>query len=185
MASTSDFRTGMILVLDNELWSIVEFQHVKMARGGAFVRTKLKNMQSGKVIEKSFRSGEKVKDARVERRQMQYLYPESDALVFMDTETFDQIPVENSMVENRQFLKEGDMVDILMYDEAPIGVELPTFVELKIVNTEPGVKGDTVSGATKSADLETGATVQVPLFIEEGTMVKVDTRTGEYMERVK
>ncbi len=185
MAATSDFRTGMILVLDNELWSIVEFQHVKMARGGAFVRTKLKNMQSGKVIEKSFRSGEKVKDARVERRQMQYLYSESDALVFMDTETFDQIPVDNSMVDNRQFLKEGDMVDILMYEESPIGVELPTFVELKIVNTEPGVKGDTVSGATKSAELETGATVQVPLFIEEGTMVKVDTRTGEYMERVK
>ncbi|MBN1540884.1 elongation factor P [candidate division KSB1 bacterium] len=185
MASTADFRTGLILKIDGELLVITEFQHVKMGRGGAFVRTKLKNMKSGRVIERTFRSGEKVEDARVERRQMQYLYQEGDHLVFMDNETFDQVSIEEDMVTSREFLKEGENVDVLTHQDLPIDVEMPNFVTLIVTSTEPGIKGDTVSGATKRAVLETGGTVQVPLFIEEGELIRVDTRTGDYMERVK
>ncbi|MBD3386271.1 elongation factor P [candidate division KSB1 bacterium] len=185
MASTSDFRTGMVLVLDGELYAINEFQHVKMGRGGAFVRTKLKHLQTGKAIEKTFRSGEKVEDARVIRRQMQYLYREGDLLMLMDHETYDQIGAPSSLIQSGgEFLKEGENVDVLTYNENPIGIEVPTFVELEITETEPGLKGDTVSGATKKAVVETGGTVQVPLFLEEGDKIKIDTRTGEYIERV-
>ncbi len=186
MASTSDFRTGMVLMIDGEYFSIVEFQHVKMGRGGAFVRTKLKNFKTDRVVEKTFRGGEKVDEARVERHKMQYLYQEADSLVLMDQETFDQLHVPVEMIgDNLAFLKEGEIVDVLMHGEIPLGVEIPTFVILQVTSTEPGVKGDTVSGATKKAVVETGGEIQVPLFLEEGTMVKVDTRTGEYIERVK
>jgi len=186
MASTSDFRTGLILILDGDLFSITEFQHVKMGRGGAFVRTKLKNLQTGRVIEKTFRAGERVDVARVERRPMQYLYREGDNLVLMDNETYEQLSVPAELLESGlDFLKEGETVSVLMHGENPVGAEMPTFVNLQIASTEPGLKGDTVSGATKKAVLETGGTVQVPLFLEEGDIVKVDTRTGEYIERVK
>jgi len=186
MASTSDFRSGLIIKLDGELFTITEFQHVKMGRGGAFVRTKIKNLQTGKVLEKTFRSGEKVEDVRVERRQMQYLYREGDYLVCMDNSTYDQLNVNENLLQNgSEFLKEGDTVSILMDGDTPIGAEMPTFVVLKVVETDPGLKGDTVSGATKRAGLETGGNVQVPLFIEEGDLLKIDTRTGEYIERVK
>lgn len=186
MPSTSDFRTGLILILEGDLFSIVEFQHVKMGRGGAFVRTKLKNLQTGRVIEKTFRGGEKVDVARVERRTMQYLYREGDNLVLMDNETYEQISVPADMLQSGlDFLKEGETISVLMHGYTPVGIEMPTFVNLQIASTEPGVKGDTVSGATKKAVLETGGTVQVPLFLEEGDVVKVDTRTGEYIERVK
>ncbi len=185
MATTSDFRTGLVLVLDGELYAITEFQHVKMGRGGAFVRTKLKHMQTGKVIEKTFRSGEKVEDARVVRRQMQYLYKEGDLLMLMDHETYEQISAPSELVQSGvEFMKEGENVDVLTYKENPIGIEVPTFVELEISETEPGLKGDTVSGATKKAVVETGGVVQVPLFLEEGDIIKIDTRTAEYIERV-
>jgi len=186
MASTSDFRTGLILIIDGNLFSITEFQHVKMGRGSAFVRTKLKNLKTGRVVEKTFRAGEKVDAARVERRKMQYLYREGDALVLMDNESYDQLSVETELLQSGlDFLKEGDTVDVLMHGDTPIGLEMPNFVVLEITSTEPGVKGDTVSGATKKAVLETGGSVQVPLFLEEGEKIKVDTRTGEYIERVK
>ncbi|NIA28619.1 MAG: elongation factor P [Calditrichaeota bacterium] len=186
MASTSDFRTGLILVIDGNLFSITEFQHVKMGRGSAFVRTKLKNYKTGRVVEKTFRAGEKVNAARVERRKMQYLYREGDALVLMDNESYDQLSVETELLQSGlDLLKEGDTVDVLMHGDTPIGLEMPNFVVLEITSTEPGVKGDTVSGATKKAVLETGGSVQVPLFLEEGEKIKVDTRTGEYIERVK
>ena len=186
MASTSDFRTGLIIKIDGNLFSITEFQHVKMGRGGAFVRTKSKNLRTGRVIEKTFRAGEKVEDVRVVRRKMQYLYREGDALVVMDNETYEQLSVSIDLLSSGlEFLKEGDTVDVLMDGDTPIGLEIPTFVILEITSTEPGVKGDTVSGATKKAILETGGEIQVPLFLEEGDKVKVDTRTGEYIERVK
>ncbi|HNR66808.1 MAG TPA: elongation factor P [bacterium] len=185
MASTADFRTGLILKMDGELLVITEFQHVKMGRGGAFVRTKLKNLKSGRVLERTFRSGEKVEDARVERREMQYLYQEGDHLVFMDNQTFDQISIDEELIPGRLFLKEGEIVDVLTHEDEPIEVELPNFVTLEVATTEPGIRGDTVSGATKRAVLETGGAVQVPLFIEEGAIVRIDTRTGEYMERIK
>jgi elongation factor P len=186
MASTSDFRSSMILEIEGELWSIVDFQHVKIGRGGAFVRTKLKNIQSGRVLEKTFRSGEKVDEARVERRSMQYLYSEGEQLVVMDNETFEQLHVEAEMLgEGIKFLKEGEHISLLMYNDSPVGAEIPFFVELKVASTAPGFKGDTVSGTTKPAVLETGGKVQVPLFIEEGEIIKIDTRTGTYIERVR
>jgi len=186
MASTSDFRTGMILIIEDELFGISEFQHVKMGRGGAFVRTKLKNIKTGKVIERTFRAGEKVAEARVERRRMQYLYREGEQLVFMDNETYEQLSIEvNILASGVEFLKEGENVDILMHNDQPVSAEIPIFVNLIVASTEPGIKGDTVSGASKKAVLETGGVIQVPLFIEVGDRLKVDTRTGEYIERVK
>jgi elongation factor P len=186
MVTTSDFRTGLILIIEKELYAITDFQHVKMARGGAFVRTKLKNVRSGRVIEKTFRSGEKVEDARVERRPMQYLYREGDQLVFMETESYEQVTIGIEFVGIAiDFLREGETLDVLVHNDTPISVELPIFVNLAVVSTEPGIKGDTVSGGSKKALLETGGSIQVPLFIEEGNVLKVDTRTGEYIERVK
>jgi elongation factor P len=186
MASTSDFKTGFILLLEGELYLLVDFQHVKMGRGGAFVRTKLKNLKTGRVIERTFRSGEKVDEAQIDRRTMQYLYREGDQLVFMDVESFEQIPVAESLLQSgSDFLKESENVTVFLYNEMPIGAELPNFVNLTIASTEPGIRGDTVSGATKRAVLESGGSVQVPLFVEEGQMIRVDTRTGQYMERVK
>jgi elongation factor P len=185
MATTSDFRTGLILIIDNEFYGITEFQHVKVARGGAFARTKLKNLRTGRVIERNFRSGEKVADARVVRRPMQYLYRDGDQIVLMDNETYEQLPVEADLLQSGlEFLKEGGSVDVLMYKDVVVSAEIPLFVNLTVASTEPGLKGDTVSGASKKAQLESGGTIQVPLFVEEGDVVRIDTRTGSYIERV-
>ncbi len=185
MASTADFRNGMTIEMDGTLYNIVYFQHVKPGKGGAFVRSRLKNLKTGAVVEKTFRAGEKVEQAMLDKRKMQYLYEEGGSYHFMDNETFDQMAVTaDDLGEAVRFLKEGTVAEISLYEGKPIGVELPFFVELEVVEAAPGVKGDTASGGTKPAVLETGATVQVPLFMEAGNVIKVDTRTGEYMERV-
>ena len=185
MADTSSFRNGLIIKLDNKLYSIVEFQHVKPGKGGAFVRTKLKQIPDGSVVDKTFRAGEKVEEVRVERRNFQYLYNSEDLFYLMDLETYDQIPVPRSLVKDcLPYLKESMSISVLLDKNNPIAVELPTFVELAVAETEPGVRGDTAQGGTKSAKLETGAVVSVPLFIEIGDVLKIDTRTGRYIERV-
>ena len=186
MVSTSEFRNGLVIRLDGELFTMVEFQHVKPGKGGAFVRTRLKNVNTGRVIDRTFRSGERVEDVRLEKKPVQYLYQEEKTFVFMDTASYDQIAASQEIVgEMAEFLKEGMEVEIVFHDKDPIGVELPIFVELEVTKTEPGVRGDTASGGSKPATLETGAVIQVPLFLEEGERVKVDTRTGTYVERVK
>jgi elongation factor P len=187
MASTADFKNGLCLVMNNDIFSIVEFQHVKPGKGAAFVRTKLKSLTSGKVLDKTFNAGEKVTTARVEKRPHQFIYADDMGYHFMDTETFEQIPIQEKLIERSNLLKEGQMVDILVHaeNETPLTVELPAFVELMITYTEPGIKGDTATNALKPATLETGATVMVPLFVEQDTMIKVDTRDGSYAERVK
>jgi len=185
MVSTSEFRNGLVIRLEGELFTMVEFQHVKPGKGGAFVRTRLKNVKTGRVIDRTFRSGEKVEDIRLEKKPVQYLYREEE-FVFMDTVSYEQISASEGIVrEAAKFMKEGTEVEILFHGKDPIGVELPIFVELEIAKTEPGVRGDTASGGTKPATLETGAVLQIPLFIEEREIVKVDTRTGTYVERVK
>jgi len=186
MATTADFRNGMTIIIDKDLYSIVEFQHVKPGKGGAFVRTKLKNVRTGRVIDRTFRAGESVEEARLERRKMQYLYRSGDQLFFMDTGSYDQMPIsEETIGEDVKYLAENAQVDVIMHQNQIIGVELPIFVELKVKQTEPGVKGDTASGGSKPATLETGAVVQVPFFIDVDDTVRVDTRKGIYMERVK
>lgn len=187
MADTSDFRNGLIIKFKNDLYTITEFQHVKPGKGGAFVRTTLKNLRTGKVLDNTFRSGEKVDIVRVERREYQYLYRDTSGLVLMDEDTYEQIPVSESFFgEGEKFLKEGEKVEILEDDEGQIiTVDIPIFVELKVTHTEPGLRGDTATNVLKPATLETGAEVQVPLFIDEGDVLKIDTRTGEYVERVK
>lgn len=186
MADTSDFRNGLIIKFKNDLYSIVEFQHVKPGKGGAFVRSTLKNLRTGRVLDNTFRSGESVEIVRVERRKYQYLFREGNFLVCMDNDTFEQIniPIEffGSGVE---YLKESEEVDILFNGTEIINVEIPIFVNLKVVETEPGFRGDTATGANKPAKLETGATINVPLFINVGDVLRVDTRTGGYVERVK
>ena len=185
MISTNDFKTGITIELDGEVYTVVYFQHVKPGKGPAFVRSKLKNIRTGATIDKTFRAGEKVGRAHVERREMQYLYRSGESMVFMDTETFDQINFRvEELGDTVRFLKENMMIYVMEYKGDTIGIELPNFVELAVVETEPGLRGDTVSGATKRAVLESGAEVQVPLFVEEGNVIKVDTRSGEYMERV-
>ena len=185
MADTSDFRNGLIIKLEGRLYSIVEFQHVKPGKGGAFVRTKLKQIPDGSVIDKTFRAGERVEDVRVERRNFQYLYKTDDLYYMMDGETYEQIPLQGSLMEDAlPYLKEGMNVSVLMDGERPIAVELPLFVELAVAETEPGIRGDTAQGGSKSAKLETGAVVTVPLFIEIGDVLKIDTRTGRYIERM-
>jgi len=186
MGSTQDFRPGLIIRFNNELYQIIEFQHVNPGNWRAFVRTKLKNIKTGRVIENRFRAGESVDIVRVERHQFQYLYKDGDFLVLMNTENFDQISVPEEMLgEGIKFLKEGITLDLLMDGSRIVSAELPIFVELKVVQTEPGIKGDTATGGSKPATLETGAVVTVPLFIDEGDIVKIDTRNGEYVERVK
>lgn len=187
MADTSDFRNGLIIKFKNDLYTIVEFQHVKPGKGGAFVRTKVKNLKTGKVLDNTFRSGESVETVRVERKKYQFLYKESGGLVLMDNETYEQITVPAEQFgEGEKFLKESEEVEVLLDDEDKIIlVELPVFVYLKVTETEPGFRGDTATNVMKPATLETGAQIQVPLFINEGDMLKVDTRTGEYSERVK
>jgi elongation factor P len=186
MASTQDFRNGLVFYWKDDLWQIVEFQHVKPGKGSAFVRGKLRNVRNGKVVDNTFRAGEKIEVARVERHQMQYLYEDELGLNFMNTETFDQRTLRPDLVPGRRFIKEGGMIDVLVdaaTDEA-LTVEMPRTVELVVAQTDPGVKGDTATGATKPATLESGAVVNVPLFINEGDVVRVDTETGSYQTRV-
>lgn len=187
MATTSDFRNGLCLEINNELYTIVEFQHVKPGKGPAFVRTKLKNLKTGKVIPNTFNAGVKVTIARVERRQYQFLYKDDTGYHFMHLETFEQIAIPEAIINAPNLLKEGQEADIIFHadTETPLNCELPSFVELKITYTEPGVKGDTATNTLKPAKVETGAQVNVPLFIEEGEMIRVDTRTHAYHERVK
>lgn len=185
MADTSDFRNGMIMNRDGQYWVIVEFQHVKPGKGGAFVRTKLKNLITGQVKDNTFRAGERVDEVRVERRPFQYLYSSDGVYYLMDKSTFDQLPIEESMMEDAKgYLKENMDVDVFLDGDTPLLVELPNFVELAVASAEPGVRGDTAQGGTKSATLETGVVVQVPLFIQAGDVVRVDTRTGRYVTRV-
>ncbi len=186
MPSTSDFRPGLVIKYNNEPWTIIEFQHVNPGNWRAFVRTKLKNLKSGKVIENRFRAGEAIDIIRIERKQFQYLYKDATGLVFMDQENYEQMSVQKEQIgDGAEFLKDGMVVDILMNGNDITGVELPISVELSIVETVPGVKGDSANPGTKPAKVETGATVNVPLFINEGDMIKIDTRTGDYIERVK
>lgn len=185
MADTSNFRNGFTMRLDGDLWTIVEFQHVKPGKGGAFVRTRLKSISSGNVIDRTFRSGDKVEDVRIEKRDMQFLYSDGDTFHLMDSETFEQIGVDRAMIgPAADLLQENEKTYVLVAEERPIGVELPNFVEIKVQHTEPGVKGDTATGAVKPATLETGAIVYVPLFVNQGDTLKIDTRTSSYVERV-
>ena len=182
--STNDLKNGMALNLPEGLMTVVEFQHVKPGKGGAFVRTKLKHMRQGKVIDNTFRSGEKVELVEYDEKHMQFLYKD-DRYNFMDTENYEQVSMSADEVgEARDYLKENIEVDVLYIDGSPAGVEVPNFVELTISRTDPGVRGDTAQGGTKPATLETGLVVQVPLFLNEGDVVKVDTRTGDYLGRV-
>jgi len=187
MASTSDFRNGMVIEYNNDLYTIVQFQHVKPGKGPAFVRTKLKSVTSGKVIDNTFSSGSKVNEARVERRPYQYLYKDDMGYVFMHTQSFEQLTVSESMIENSDLLKEAQEVEIVVHADTEniLSVELPQFVVMEITYTEPGVKGDTATNTLKQATLETGSTVMVPLFINTGEKIKVDTRDRSYVERVK
>jgi elongation factor P len=182
--TTSDLRNGMSIVIPEGLFSVVEFQHVKPGKGGAFVRTKLKNVRTGAVIERTFRSGEHVEQAIVDKREMQYLYRDGADYVFMDNVSYDQVQVSpDNLGDATQYVKEGDSAVLQMYDDEIVGVELPASVELTVAETEPGVQGDRVSGARKPATLETGLVLQVPLFVNPGERIKVDTRTGEYITR--
>jgi elongation factor P len=187
MATTADFRNGMCIEVDGQYYFIVEFLHVKPGKGPAFVRTKLKNVTTGRVIDKTFSSGVKVDEVRIERRPFQFLYKDEMGYNFMNTETFEQVSLAAEQIEGVDFLKEGDMVDVQVHADTDtiLTVELPSHVVLEVTYTEPGLKGDTATNALKPATLETGAEIRVPLFIEAGDKVKVDTRSGSYVERVK
>jgi len=182
--STNDLRNGMALDLPDGLFSVVEFQHVKPGKGGSFVRTKLRNLRTKAVVEKTFRGDEKVEQAVIDKREMQYLYRDGDQYVFMDNSTYDQMHVESSSLgEATSYLKEGDSAVLEMYDGEIVDVDLPAAVELTVAETDPGIQGDRVSGARKPATLETGHVLQVPLFVNPGDRIKVDTRSGEYLTR--
>ncbi len=187
MASTSDIRNGLCIDFNNDIYSVVEFLHVKPGKGAAFVRTKLKSLTTGKVIDHTFPAGHKIDDVRVERRTFQFLYNDGMGYHFMNMETYEQIMLQENMIEHARFLKEGMEIDILYHaaEERPLTIEMPQHVILEITYTEPGVKGDTATNATKPATVETGAEIRVPLFINEGDQVKVETATGNYLERVK
>jgi elongation factor P len=185
MLSAGEFKNGGTLEYENAIWQIIEFQHVKPGKGAAFVRTKLKNIVSGGVIEKSFRPTEKFEEARIDRKDMQYLYSDGDLFYFMDLDTYEQIPLNQDQIGDKlKFVKENEMVKICSHKGNVFAVEPPLFVELTITNTEPGFTGNTATGATKPAIVETGAQVAVPLFVNEGDVIKIDTRTGEYLSRV-
>ena len=185
MVSANDFKNGMTIEYDGNVYQIMEFQHVKPGKGAAFVRTKIKNIKSGGVVEKSFRPTEKFENALIERSEKQYLYNDGDMYYFMDTETFDQVALSADQIGDAlKFVKENDMVKMCAHKGDIYAVEPPLFVELEITETEPGFKGDTAQGATKPATVETGAVVYVPLFVETGNVIKIDTRTGEYLSRV-
>ena len=182
--STADFKNGMCIVYNGKMCIITEFQHVKPGKGAAFVRTKLKNIKSGGVVEKTFRPTEKCPQARIDRKDMQYLYEDGDLYYFMDTETYDQVALNSETVGDAlKFVKENEMCKICSHNGSVFSVEPPLFVELEITETEPGFKGDTATGASKPATVETGATVAVPLFVNQGDKIKIDTRTGEYLSR--
>ena len=185
MISAGDFRNGITIELDNNIYQIIEFQHVKPGKGAAFVRTKLKNIINGGVVEKTFRPTEKCPQARIDRKDMQYLYSDGDLFHFMDVESYDQIALNQETIgDTLKFVKENEMVKVCSHNGNVFAIEPPLFVELAITETEPGFKGDTATGATKPATVETGATVLVPLFVEIGDVIKIDTRTGEYLSRV-
>jgi elongation factor P len=185
MISVNDFKTGLTIELDGVAYQVVEFQHVKPGKGAAFVRAKVKNLKTGGTVEKTFRGGEKVNPAILDRRQMQYLYKDGQEYVFMDTENFEQMALSADVLgDGTKWLLENMNVAVRMFQGAILDVEIPNFVEIEIVECEPAVKGDTATGASKFATLSTGARVQVPLFVEQGTTIRIDTRTGEYMERV-
>lgn len=185
MADTSDFRTGFTMRHKNGLWSISEFQHVKPGKGPAFVRTKLKNIENGKVVEETFRAGEKVEEVRLEKRPFQYLYPDGEFYVFMNTETYEQLQLHrDGLGDVIPYIKESDICSVLLMEEKPLTVEPPMTVELEVTQTDPGLRGDTAQGGSKPATMETGLVVQVPLFIEEGEILKIDSRTGKYLGRV-
>lgn len=188
MASTSDFRNGLCIEFKDQLWQIVQFQHVKPGKGAAFVRTKLKNVKTGKVVDNTFNAGVKVTTVRVERRPHQFLYKDDMGFNFMHTETFEQVIIEEAMVENAGLIKEGQVIDINFHaeTETPLTIELPAFVEMLVTYAEPGEKGNTASStALKSVTIETGASINVPIFINEGDVIKIDTRDNCYVERVK
>ena len=185
MVSAGDFRNGLTIEIDSNIFQVIEFQHVKPGKGAAFVRTKLKNIKSGGIVEKTFRPTEKCPQAHIEKKDMQYLYSDGEFFHFMDQETYDQIALSADQVgDSLKFVKENDVVKILSYQGDVFAMEPPMFVELEITETEPGFKGDTATGATKPAVVETGATVYVPLFVETGNVISIDTRTGEYLKRV-
>jgi elongation factor P len=183
--STSDFKNGLKIEIDAEPYVIIEFLHVKPGKGGAFVRTKLKNMRDGSVIDRTFRAGEKVAEAKIEEKEMQYLYSQDENYYFLDLETYEQISLPGEQLEGvEHYLADNTNLTVLYFKKEPITVNLPTFVKLRVAKTEPAHKGNTASGGSKPAELETGIIIQVPFFISEGDVVKVDTRTGEYIERV-
>ncbi|WP_062243029.1 elongation factor P [Brevibacterium epidermidis] len=186
MATTNDLKNGLVLNLDNQLWQVLEFQHVKPGKGPAFVRTKLKNVISGKIIDKTFNAGTKVETANVDRRDMQYLYHDGTDYVFMDAKDYDQVNISAELVGDAvNYMLENQDLQISFHEGTPLSVELPPSVELTITHTEPGLQGDRSTGGSKPATLETGYEIQVPLFLEEGVKVKVDTRSGDYLGRVK
>ncbi len=187
MATTADIRNGLCIIYNNDIYAVVEFQHVKPGKGPAFVRTKLKSMTTGKVLDNTFASGHKIETARVERRPHQYLYKDDLGYHFMDSESFEQISIPEELVQNADLMKDGQEVEVIVHAEAEkvLGCELPSFVELQVTYTEPGIRGDTATSANKPATLETGAIIQVPLFIDQEQKIKVDTRTRSYVERVK
>lgn len=184
MISVNDFRTGMTIEVENDIFTVIEFQHVKPGKGAAFVRSKLKNLRNGNIVERTFRAGENVERAHVETREMQYLYASGNEHTFMDTETYDQITLPASQLEwELKFLKENESVHVVSYKGEILGINLPNSIALKVVESEPGVKGNTATGATKNAKMETGLNVQVPLFINEGDVLLIDTRDGKYISR--
>ena len=186
MLSTTEFRRGLKIEMEGEPFLMLEFQHVKPGKGGAFVRTKLKSLITGNVIDRTFKSGDKVDKPDLEEKEMQFLYKDGDEYYFMDNVTYEQQFINKDQLQGtHEFLQENGQVTVLFHNQKPIAVELPNFVELTITETDPGVKGDTAAGGTKPAVLETGATIQVPLFIKEGEKIRIDTRTGEYSERVR
>ncbi|HRX17329.1 MAG TPA: elongation factor P [Spirochaetota bacterium] len=186
MISSNDFKKGMAIKINSDIFTIVDFQHVKPGKGAAFVRSKLKSLTKGTVLDKTFRAGEKVEDIRVEKRGMQYSYDEGDSLVFMDTETYDEFRVNKDIIGNLlDYIKEGDTVEISVYEEKPISIDPPIFVELLVTYAEPGVRGDTATNVNKPVTVETGAQIHVPIFVNQDDIIKIDTRTGEYVERVK
>jgi elongation factor P len=185
MISSNDFKTGLTIMIDGKLWQIVEFLHVKPGKGAAFVRSKLRSVETGQVLEKTFRAGEKVESAHLEKNEMQFLYTDGDNYTFMNTSTFDQVEIPKAAIGDQvKYLKENLNVYVLFHGTKVIGVDFPPNVELKIVETPPSEKGNTAAGSTKPATLETGAVVQVPFFVENGTTIRVDTRTNQYLDRV-
>lgn len=187
MASTSDIRNGLCLKYNHDIFSVVEFQHVKPGKGAAFVRTKMKSLTTGKVLDNTFPAGHKIDVVRVERKKFQYLYPENETFIFMDNETYEQIPILEKLIDQPKLLKEGSEVEILFNtaDDSPLTLDMPQYITLEITYTEPGVKGDTATNTLKPATVETGAEIRVPLFINEGDLIKIDTRNASYVERVK